>query len=111
MDLEKDVVTQPCDRRWDDSSDHTPLIYKIKSTNVNLGKVRISKDMLNNKNNMEVSGENYREHIPALIARVKQTKAATAEEVYKELARHIIKPWTKTAKRRPQTRSSHRNAS
>lgn len=31
MDLERATVSQPCDSRWDNSSDHTPLLYEFNT--------------------------------------------------------------------------------
>lgn len=48
MDLHKAQVSHPSDDRWDDASDHTPVVYKVSDVNIKVGECRITKAMLNN---------------------------------------------------------------
>lgn len=56
LDLEKALVTQPVDHRWDNSSHHTPLVYQLNDINIKMGKTRKPKSMLNNSMNLEEAG-------------------------------------------------------
>lgn len=109
LDLKKAVVTRPTDRRWDNSSDHTPILYKVKDINIKPGGCRISKSMLKNRNNIKEAGKHYRQYMPVLIERVRLTSAGSVEDIFKEVARSITEPWTDMAQMRPKNRSPHFN--
>lgn len=46
IDEETDTVTQRKDEVWDDSSDHTPLLYGIRDVALTIGRRKNSKKML-----------------------------------------------------------------
>lgn len=73
--LDAAEADHPRDLRWDDTSDHTPILYTVKGTNIKIGKPRISKSMLNNSRNRDEAGEQYRESILNLAEKVRRSHA------------------------------------
>lgn len=59
LDLDAAEAYQTRDVRWYDTSDHTPILYTVNGTNINRGKHRISKSMLNNSRNRSEAGDQY----------------------------------------------------
>lgn len=51
LDLEEAHTSQPHEENWAGSSDHTQIVYTLRNTNLNAGKRRVSKTMLNNRKN------------------------------------------------------------
>lgn len=86
-------------------------IVQIEGCKCKDGQIKISKTILNNSRNIEEAGEQYRQDLSAIIERVRETKADSAEETFKEVARSITRPWDKMAQRRPMTRIPHWNTS
>lgn len=108
--LEAAEVTQPKDRVWNDSSDHTPILYTVKNVSIKVGKRRISKTMLCNQRNREEAGKWYREKTPELTKKVKAVGSEGAQAIYKEVTIFITEPWVRMTERKPATRSPHWNS-
>lgn len=109
LDLKKAKVTQPSSEKWEESSDHTPLLYKVRNANLKQGKLRISKEMLSNQRNSEEAGEFYRQESTGMTTKIKQADNRTAEGILKEVSRLIEKPWSRMVQRKPKNRSPHWN--
>lgn len=107
MDLERAQVQQPSDNKWNNWSDHTPIVYKVKDVNIKRVKIRVSKPMLTKMRNREEAGECYRENILELTKKVKHATEAELREIFKEIAGTITKPWKSMIDRRPEARSPH----
>lgn len=93
LDLEKSEVQKPSVSSRDESSDQTPLIYKVKDINIKLGKCKIYKSMANNQRNIDETGEWYSQDIPAVTEKVKRADTDSAQEVLQEVAKAITSPW------------------
>lgn len=79
-------MTQPRIEYWDNTSDHTSLMYKMREVALRLERLRTSKTMLNNVKNIEEAGELYRQVIPKLIGLVKTADIAPTQAVFDEVA-------------------------
>lgn len=67
IDSERADVSQPRDKIWDESSDNTNIMYRVKDLNLTRGRNRKPKKMLVNRKNREGVRCVSEETIPAIL--------------------------------------------
>lgn len=108
LDKEAAEVVQPSSEKWDNSSDHTPILYLVRGVNTIHTKGRLSKTMLNNPKNQEEAGEVYRATLEPVIEGLKRANEADAKEHYETTRKAILKPWIDMVDRRPKAKKQRR---
>lgn len=62
VDIEKENISQPRSEIWNGTSDHTPILYEVRNTNLKASRKRVSKTMLHNLRNVAEARESTRKH-------------------------------------------------